>query len=35
MGFPGSSAGKELACSVEDPGLIPGYTFYFYYKASE
>ena len=23
-GFPGSSAGKELACSVGDLGLIPG-----------
>ena len=23
-GFPGSSAGKEPACKVEDPGLIPG-----------
>ena len=23
-GFPGSSAGKESACSVEDRGLIPG-----------
>ena len=23
-GFPGSSAGKESACHVEDPGLIPG-----------
>ena len=22
MGFPGSSAGKESACNVEDPGLI-------------
>ena len=24
MGFPGSSAGKESACKVEDLGLIPG-----------
>ena len=24
MGFPGSSAGKESACSVGDLGLIPG-----------
>ena len=24
MGFPGSSAGKESACSVEDLGSIPG-----------
>ena len=24
MSFPGSSAGKESACSVEDPGLISG-----------
>ena len=24
MGFPGSSDGKEFACSVEDWGLIPG-----------
>jgi len=24
MGFPGSSDGKEFACSVGDPGLIPG-----------
>ena len=24
MGFPGSSAGKESACSIGDPGLIPG-----------
>ena len=23
-GFPSSSAGKESACSVGDPGLIPG-----------
>ena len=23
-GFPGSSAGKESACSAGDPGLIPG-----------
>ena len=23
LGFPGSSAGKESACSAEDPGLIP------------
>ena len=22
--FPGSSDGKESACSAEDPGLIPG-----------
>ena len=22
--FPGSSASKEFACNVEDPGLIPG-----------
>ena len=22
--FPGGSAGKESACSVGDPGLIPG-----------
>ena len=35
MGFPRSSAGKESACSAEDPGLIPGYTFCFCYKASE
>ena len=24
QGFPGSSAGKESACSAGDPGLIPG-----------
>ena len=24
MSFPGSSAGKESACSIEDPGLISG-----------
>ena len=24
MGFPGSSAGRESACSVGDPGSIPG-----------
>ena len=24
LGFPGSSVGKELACNVGDPGLIPG-----------
>ena len=24
MGFPGSSADKESACNVGDPGLIPG-----------
>ena len=24
MGSPGSLAGEELACSVRDPGLIPG-----------
>ena len=24
MGFPGSSAGKESACKVGDPSLIPG-----------
>ena len=24
MGFPGSSAGKESACSAGDPSLIPG-----------
>ena len=24
MGFPGSPAGKESACNVEDPGSIPG-----------
>ena len=24
MGFPGSSAGNESACSAGDPGLIPG-----------
>ena len=24
MGFPGSPAGKESACKVEDPGSIPG-----------
>ena len=24
MGFPGSSAGKELACNAGDPGSIPG-----------
>ena len=23
-GFPGSSVGKEFACSASDPGLIPG-----------
>ena len=23
MGFPGSSAGKEIACNAGDPGLIP------------
>ena len=25
MGFPGSSAGKELACNAGDPGSIPGW----------
>ena len=25
LGFPGSSVGKESACSVWDPGLIPGW----------
>ena len=24
MGFPGDSDGKESACNVRDPGLIPG-----------
>ena len=24
LGFPGSSAGKELACNEGDPGSIPG-----------
>ena len=24
MGFPGSSAGKESACSAGNPSLIPG-----------
>ena len=24
LGFPGSSDGKESACSAEDPGSIPG-----------
>ena len=24
LGFPGSSAGKESACNVRDPGSIPG-----------
>ena len=24
VGFPGGSAGKESACNVGDPGLIPG-----------
>jgi len=24
MGFPGSSAGKESACTAKDPRLIPG-----------
>ena len=24
MGFPGSSTGKESACNMGDPGLIPG-----------
>ena len=24
VGFPGSSAGKEPACSTGDPGSIPG-----------
>jgi len=24
MGFPGGSDGKEAACNVGDPGLIPG-----------
>ena len=24
MGFPGSSVGKESACSAGDPGSIPG-----------
>ena len=24
LGFPGGSAGKELACNVRDLGLIPG-----------
>ena len=24
IGFPGSSDGKESACSARDPGLIPG-----------
>ena len=25
IGFPGSSDGKESACSAEDPGSVPGY----------
>ena len=25
MGFPGGSAGKESACNVGEPGLIPGW----------
>ena len=25
MGFPGSSAGKELACNAGDPSSIPGW----------
>ena len=25
MGFPGTSGGKESACSVGDPGSIPGW----------
>ena len=24
MGFPGSSTGKETACNMGNPGLIPG-----------
>ena len=28
MGFPGSSTGKESACSAENPGLIPGLRSY-------
>ena len=28
MGFPGSSAGKESACSAGDPSLIPGLRSY-------
>ena len=24
MGYPGGSDGKEPACNVADPGLIPG-----------
>ena len=24
MGFPGGSEGKDFACNVGDPGLIPG-----------
>ena len=24
LGFPGGLGGKESACKVEDPGLIPG-----------
>ena len=24
LGFPGSSAGKESACNVGDPGSVPG-----------
>ena len=24
LGFPGGSAGKEFACSIGDPGVIPG-----------
>ena len=24
FGFPGDSDGKEFACNVRDPGLIPG-----------
>ena len=27
MGFPGSSAGKELACSAVDLGSIPGWEY--------
>ena len=25
MGFPGCASGQESACSVGDPGLIPGW----------
>ena len=31
-GFPGSSAGKQSACNVGDPNLIPGSESYYQVK---